>query len=266
MTYITPSEFVPKLVDSGESKVFMATGDVLIRSFMAGAILAIAAAFAVTVSIQTGYPIIGAMLFPIGFCMLILMGYDLLTGVFTLIPFAYLDKREGVTLHAMLRNWGLVFIGNFAGAIVVAVIISVTLTFGFSTKPNAVGQLIVNIGETRTIGYKEHGLAGMVTIFLRGVLCNWMVSLGVVGAVMSTTVQGKVLAMWMPIMLFFGMTFEHSVVNMFLFPAALILGGEFSIADYLIWNEIPVILGNLVGGILLTALPLYYTHMRNTRS
>ena len=63
-------------------------------------------------------------------------------------------------------------------------------------------------------------------------------------------------------MLFFAMTFEHSVVNMFLFPAALILGGDFSIADYLIWNELPVILGNLVGGVLLTALPLYLTHAR----
>src|SRR3546814_11494418 len=89
----------------------------------------------------------------------------------------------------------------------------------------------------------------MLTIFIRGILCNWMVSLGVVGAMISTTVSGKVIAMWMPVILFFYMGFEHSVVNMFLFPSALILGGNFSIMDYLIWNEIPVVLGNLIGGI-----------------
>jgi hypothetical protein len=67
----------------------------------------------------------------------------------------------------------------------------------------------------------------MLTLFVRGMLCNWMVSTGVVGAMISTTVGGKVLAMWMPIMLFFYMAFEHSVVNMFLFPSGLLLGGQF---------------------------------------
>jgi formate/nitrite transporter FocA (FNT family) len=58
------------------------------------------------------------------------------------------------------------------------------------------------------------------------------------------------------------MGFEHSIVNMFLFPAGLIMGGDFSIIDYLMWNEIPVILGNVVGGLVLTGLPLYYAHKR----
>jgi formate/nitrite transporter FocA (FNT family) len=93
-------------------------------------------------------------------------------------------------------------------------------------------------------------------------LCNWMVSMGVVGAMISTSVSGKVIAMWMPILLFFAMTFEHSVVNMFLFPSAMIMGGDFSIADYFIWNEIPTALGNLVGGIAFTGLTLYTTHVR----
>ena len=75
------------------------------------------------------------------------------------------------------------------------------------------------IGERRTLGYAEHGAAGMLTLFVRGMLCNWMVSTGVVGAMISTSVSGKVIAMWMPIMVFFYMTFEHSVVNMFLFPS-----------------------------------------------
>jgi formate/nitrite transporter FocA (FNT family) len=89
-----------------------------------------------------------------------------------------------------------------------------------------------------------------------------MVSLGVVGAMISTSVSGKVIAMWMPVMLFFAMGFEHSIVNMFLFPSAMIMGGNFSIMDYMIWNEIPVVLGNLIGGISLTGLTLYTTHIK----
>ena len=93
--------------------------------------------------------------------------------------------------------------------------------------------MIGTIGEGRTVGYAAHGFGGMLTLFVRGMLCNWMVSAGVVGAMISTTVSGKVIAMWMPIMLFFFMTFEHSIVNMFLFPSGLMLGGKFTIMDYL---------------------------------
>ena len=81
------------MIDAGEAKIFMSTRDTLIRAYMAGAILALAAAFAVTVTVQTGQPLVGAMLFPVGFCMLYLLGFDLLTGVFTLCPLAVWDKR-----------------------------------------------------------------------------------------------------------------------------------------------------------------------------
>lgn len=179
--------------------------------------------------------------------MLYLLGFDLLTGVFVLTPLALIDKRPGVTLGGVIKNWGLVFAGNFAGAFTVAVLMAITFTYGFSVEPNAVGKAIGVIGEKRTLGYAEYGAAGMLTLFVRGMLCNWMVSTGVVGAMISTTVTGKVVAMWMPIMLFFYMAFEHSVVNMFLFPSGLLLGAHFSMMDYLIWNEIPTVLGNLVG-------------------
>ena len=102
----------------------------------------------------------------------------------------------------------------------------------------------------------------MLTLFIRAMLCNWMVSTGVVGAMISTSVTGKVLAMWMPIMVFFAMTFEHSVVNMFLFPSGILMGANFNWADYFIWNEIPTIVGNIVGGLAFTGLTLYSTHMK----
>ena len=262
MSYLDPSAFVTKMVDSGESKVFMSTKDTLIRAYMAGAILALAAAFAITVSMKTGSPLAGAMLFPVGFIMLYLMGFDLLTGVFVLVPLALLDKREGVTIGGVLRNWGLVFVGNFVGALVVAFMISFILTYGYNVDPGIIGQKIATIGESRTLGYKEHGVDGWITIFIRGMLCNWMVSMGVVGAIVSTTVSGKAIAMWMPIMLFFYMGFEHSIVNMFLFPFSMIMGGDFTITDYLLWNEFPTVLGNLVGGLAFTGLTLYSTHIK----
>ncbi|QFR50313.1 formate/nitrite transporter family protein [Sulfurimonas lithotrophica] len=262
MSYLLPNEFVKKMVDSGESKVYMSTRDTVIRAFMAGAILGLAAVFAITVSIQTGSSLIGAMLFPVGFIMLYLMGFDLLTGVFVLVPLALLDKRKGVTVNQVLRNWGLVFIGNFAGALVVAFMMSFIFTYGYSVEAGTIGEKVASIGEARTLGYKEHGVAGWLTIFIRGMLCNWMVSMGVVGAMISTTVSGKAIAMWMPIMLFFFMGFEHSIVNMFLFPFSMILGGDFTVMDYLIWNELPTVLGNLIGGLAFTGLTLYSTHVR----
>ncbi|NHF72696.1 formate/nitrite transporter family protein [Paracoccus xiamenensis] len=262
MSYVTPKDFATKMIDAGEAKVFMSTRDTIIRAYMAGAILALAAAFAVTVTVNTGDPLIGALLFPVGFCMLYLMGFDLLTGVFTLVPLALLDKRRGVTVNGVLRNWGLVFTGNFLGAMTVALFMAIIVTFGFSEAPNEVGQKIGHIGEGRTLGYAAHGAAGMLTLFVRAVMCNWMVSTGVIGAMMSTSVSGKVIAMWMPITVFFYMGFEHSIVNMFLFPSGLMLGGEFTIMDYLIWNEIPTVLGNLVGGLTFVGAMIYATHYK----
>jgi len=92
------------MIDAGAEKVHMKTVPTLMRAYMAGAILALAAAFAVTVTVQTGSPIFGAILFPVGFCMLYLLGYDLLTGVFVLTPLALIDKRPGVTWPRILRE------------------------------------------------------------------------------------------------------------------------------------------------------------------
>lgn len=262
MSYVIPSEFAKKMVDSGEAKLHMSRRDVLIRSCMAGAILALSAAFAVTVALQTGSHLLASVLFPVGFIMLYLMGFDLLTGVLMLTPLAWLDRRSGVTPGVVLRHWGWVFLGNFSGALLVALLLSFTFTMGFATEPGAIAAKLASIGESRTLGYAEYGASGWVTIFIRGMLCNWMVSMGVVGAMLSTNVSGKAIAMWMPVMLFFYMGFEHSVVNMFLFPTAMLMGGDFSVMDYLLWNEIPTVLGNLAGGLLFTGLALYTTHVR----
>ncbi|PTQ75882.1 formate/nitrite transporter family protein [Celeribacter persicus] len=264
MAYVQPAEFAAKMVDAGESKILMSTKDTLIRAYMAGAILALAAAFAVTITVNTGEPLVGALLFPVGFCLLYLLGFDLLTGVFTLAPLALIAKRPGMTWGGVLRNWGLVFIGNFAGAMTTAVFMAIIFTMGFSQEPNAIGQKIGHIGEARTLGYAAAGGAGLLTVFIRAVMCNWMVSTGVVAAMMSNSVSGKIMAMWMPILVFFYMGFEHSIVNMFLFPSGIMLGGQFTWADYFIYNEIPVVLGNLVGGLTFVGAMIYSTHYKTS--
>jgi Formate/nitrite transporter len=90
----------------------------------------------------------------------------------------------------------------------------------------------------------------------KAVLCNWMVCLGVIAAMTSTSALGKIIASGMPILIFFALGFEHSVVNMF----GMILGAKVSFADWWLWNQIPVTVGNLLGGWLLIGLPLYLTY------
>lgn len=273
MTYVKPAELAVALIEAGESKIWMSTRDTLIRAYMAGATLTIAAAFAVKVAADTGQPVVGAVLFPIGFVLLYLLGYDLLTGVFVLAPMAWLARRPAISAKSVLRNWALVFVGNFAGALTVAVLVSVFVTYGFDTTihdpGNAFapyGQKLSAIGMDRTLGYEEHGAGGWLAVFVRGMLCNWMVSTGVVGAMLAKDVIGKIAVMWLPILLFFAMAFEHSVVNMFLFPVGILLGADFTWGDYFLWNEIPTILGNLVGGLLFTGAAIYATHYRTAPS
>lgn len=262
MSYIPPYEFLKAMVDSGESKIFMSTSNTLIRSFLAGALIALAVTLAATVTVQTGYAILGALVFPVGFCLLNLMGFDLLTGVFVLAPLALIDKRSNVSLAGILRNWILVAIGNIAGAITIALFLTISFTYGFSVEPNMAGQYIANDATLRTLGYAEHGLAGWLTALVKGILGNWMVSSAVVCSMLSRSVGGKVIAMWLPIVIFYGLAFEHAVVNMFVFPFGMLMGAPFGISDWLLWNQFPVMIGNLIGGLGLTGFALYLTYSK----
>ena len=108
------------------------------------------------------------------------------------------------------------------------------------------GEKLGHIGEGRTLGYSAHGAAGMLTLFIRAVMCNWMVSTGVVAAMMSTTVSGKAIGMWMPVMVFFYMGFQHSIVNMFLFPTGPHAGRQLHADGLPDLEQLPTVLGNLV--------------------
>ncbi len=263
---LKPAEFVQTMIDVGEAKVKTSTRDLILRGTMAGIILSLAVVVAITTITQTGLGIVGALVFPVGFCILSLMGYDLVTGVFGLAPLAKFENRPGVTWARVFRCWGWVGLGNLIGSLIVAALIAMSLTMNFAVEPNAVGQKFIAVSTARTAGFEVHGMDGWITCFIRGILCNLMVCLGVVGNMTARTVAGKIAAMWLPIFIFFALVFEHTVVNMFLFPLGMMLGADFGMATYLNFNLIPTILGNLVGGLLFTCIPLYLTHAKTAPS
>jgi formate transporter len=103
-------------------------------------------------------------------------------------------------------------------------------------------------------------MRGWETAFVKGILCNWMVTLGAVLALVSRSTVGKIVAMWLPILTFFAQGYEHSIVNMFVIPAGKFFGAPVSTYQWWVWNQIPVTLGNMVSGVLLTGLALYVTY------
>ncbi|GAC1544645.1 MAG: formate/nitrite transporter family protein [Herpetosiphon sp.] len=259
MAYVTPDAVVAAMITAGQRKANLEVKDLLIRSFLSGALLGFATTLAFTASAQSGVPFVGALLFPVGFVMIVLLGLELVTGNFALLPLPLLEGTIG--WRGLLGNWGWVFVGNLLGSVCYALLFTLTVT---GSAPMA--QQIVKIAEAKTIAYKAMGTHGLEVLFVKAILCNWMVTLGVVMALTSQSTMGKIAAMWLPIVTFFAQGFEHSVVNLFVIPAGMLLGANVSLADWWLWNQIPVTLGNIVGGVVFTGLALYGTyHKREPR-
>jgi formate/nitrite transporter len=260
MDSLKPTEIVSSMVNAGIAKAALGPFDLLIRGMLSGSLLGFATSLAIGATTQTGQPIVGALIFPVGFVMIVLLGLELVTGSFALVPLAMLRGRASV--GTVLGNWSWVFLGNLIGSVVYAALLVIALTMAGQVEPAGVAASIVKIAEAKTIGYAHFGMAGMVTVFVKAMLCNWMVCLGVVMALSSTSTIGRIAGAWMPILVFFAQGFEHSVVNMFVIPAGMMMGAKVSLGDWWIWNQIPVTLGNLVGGLLFTGLALYATYGR----
>jgi formate transporter len=258
MDYIKPIEVVKNMLAAGSAKVDLTIKDLLIRGILSGALLGIATSLALTAAIQTGAPIVGAILFPVGFVMIILLGLELVTGSFAVVTLAAVDKRRSVS--QVLSNLTWVFIGNLIGSVAYGFLLYIALTGMGTEAPTGVAAKIVSLAEAKTLGYSAHGFAGMTTIFVKAILCNWMVCLGVVMAMTSHSTLGKIAAAWLPILTFFAQGFEHSVVNMFIIPTGMMMGAKVSLADWWLWNQLPVTLGNLFGGMVFTGLLLYWTY------
>jgi formate/nitrite transporter len=257
MDYIKPADVVENMIKTGVAKAGLPVRDLLIRGFLSGALLAFATSLALTATTQTGVPLVGALVFPVGFVIIVLLGLELVTGSFALVPLA---RAEGkISTETLFSNLAWVFFGNLLGSLVYGGLLYVCLTMMGSNAPDGVALKIIAVAEAKTLGYAKFGAAGFVTVFIKAILCNWMVTLGVVMAMTSASTAGKIAAAWLPIFIFFAQGFEHSVVNMFLIPTGMMLGAKVSVSDWWLWNQIPVTLGNFVGGFLFTGLALYLT-------
>jgi len=265
MDYCNPATVVAALIEAGKRKAALSVSDLLIRGVLSGAILGIATELAVTAAVQTGVPLVGALIFPVGFVMIVLLNLELVTGSFAVMPMAQMDGA--VRFSDTLRNWVWSFIGNLMGSLAFAVMAWGTLTMFGNTPAGALGDRIASIADAKTLAFAAHGGAGWAAAFTKAMLCNWMVCMGVVmGAVAQSTVS-KIVAAWIPICIFFALGYEHAVVNMFVIPAGIMLGAKTTSESWWLWNQIPVTLGNLCGGLLFTGLALYSTFgMRRAKS
>jgi formate transporter len=258
MDYVKPVDVATAMMNAGRSKLTMSPADLIIRGGLAGAILAAATSLAFTAMVQTNQPLVGALIFPVGLILIVLLGLDLVTGSFGLLPLPWLENQASA--KTMLGNWGLVFLGNLIGSVVYGALLAITLTNFGTADPAGVAAKIIAVAQAKTTGYEALGMAGMITVFVKAVLCNWMVCLGIVAAMTTTSTIGKIVCAYMPILIFFAQGFEHSVVNMFVIPTGIMMGAKISIAEWWLWNQIPVTLGNLIGGFVFTGLALYITH------
>ena len=255
MPYVKPDAVVEQMVQVGAQKSRLPVRDLLMRGFLSGALLGFATTLALSASIQTRLGLVGALVFPVGFVMIVLLGLELVTGNFALLPLAV---REGRADHgALLANWAWVFLGNLIGSVFYALLFTATLP-----TDSEMARQIVAVAEAKTLGYERLGVRGMAVVLGKAVLCNWMVTLGVVMALTSQSTIGKIVAMWLPITTFFAQGFEHSVVNMFLIPAGMLLGARVGPGDWWLWNQLPVTVGNVAGGLIFTGLALHITHGR----
>ena len=258
MDYVKPADVAAAMVNTGRTKLGLAPADLIVRGALAGSILGAATSLAFTAALQTGVPMVGALIFPVGLAIIVLLGLDLVTGSFGLLPLPCIEKTGDP--RTMLMNWVYVFTGNLIGSMAYGALLAIALTMFGSVAPSGVAAQIIAVAQAKTTGYAAFGMAGMITVFVKAMLCNWMVCLAIVMAMTSASTVGKIAALWMPMLIFFGQGFEHSVVNMFLIPTGILMGAKVTVAQWWLWNQIPVTLGNLVGGFIFTGLALYITH------
>jgi formate/nitrite transporter len=256
--YVNPKELLQEAVQLAKRKSDLSVRDMLIRGALSGAFLGYATSLAVVVTSQGLPPIVGAILFPVGFVILALLGLELVTGNFALLPAGVMAGTVRVT--KLLRNWGWVYVGNLIGSLLYAALFCLAITNWRTGNGGAVADLLKQAAQKKTLAYAALGYSGWGTAMVKAILCNWMVTIGAMLAMVSRSTVGKITAMWLPIMTFFALGFEHSVVNMYVIPSGMMLGAPIPLAQALFWNLLPVTLGNLFAGALLTGMALYATY------
>jgi formate/nitrite transporter len=256
--YVTPTELINDALCAAKRKAELGVNDMLLRGALAGAFLGFATSLVFVVNAQGLPPIVGALLFPVGFVMLVLLGLELATGNFALLPPAVAAGEIGI--GRLLRSWFWVYLGNLAGSTAYALLFYLAITNCGTNNGGPLGDLVRAAAQKKTVGYLAMGGAGWATALVKAVLCNWMVTVGALLAMVSRSTMGKIVAMWLPILTFFAQGFEHSIVNMFVIPSGMLLHAPVSFANWWLWNQIPVTIGNILSGSLFTGLALYSTY------
>lgn len=240
MSFYKPDEIASYSIDMGVKKADYPIIKTLILGFQAGAFIALGYLLYIRVTAPLEGDLagmssfLGASLFPIGLILTLIGGGELLTGNMMVLPLANMAKK--IALPSVLKNWGLVTISNFAGALFVAYF------FG-----HVAGLTETGVFLEKTISIAEHKAeADFLAAFLSGIGCNWLVAAAVWLSYGAKDTAGKILGIWFPTMAFVAIGFQHVVANMFVIPAA-IFAGHLSWVTYL-ENFIPVYLGNAVGG------------------
>lgn len=232
-----PSEIYALVDHSGVAKTRLSIAQLLILSVLAGAFIALGAAAFTMVMTGTDMSygparFLGGIVFSLGLILVIVGGAELFTGN-ALLVIAAVDKL--ISPAQLLRNWVIVYIGNFIGAILIATIIWQT------------GLLQGQMGITASNIAESKAALGLSEAFARGIACNILVCLAVWLSLAARTIAGKIQAIIWPISCFVLLGLEHSIANMYFFPQAMLAGASVDSADFA-RNLAIVTLGNIIGG------------------
>lgn len=263
----SPAEVAKNYIQTGKAKANNSFMKLLILGILAGAFIALAGVGATTAAVSVKSAsvgkFLGACVFPCGLSMVLLAGSELFTGNnLIIIPVLSGD----VPLCRMLRNWVIVYIGNFIGSVIVAFLAVYGKTgdlFGGMDSGLAAAMLNAASGKVNL---------NFSSAFLRGICCNFLVCIAVWISFAAKDVVGKFWGLFMPIMLFVLCGFEHCVANMYYVPAGLFVkylygadAANLTWGSFIVKNLIPVTLGNIVGGAGLVGLPYWFVYLRENK-
>lgn len=250
----SPAEIAGIWIENGIKKAGLSIGKMLVLGIMAGAFIGFGSFVFVLATAAGGdafqavmAKLTGAALFPVGLMMVILCGAELFTGN-NLMTLALMDKK--ISAADMLKNWGVVYIGNFIGSLLIAFLFAKS---GLLTDA-AAERAIAIAGAKTSIPF--------MPALIRGILCNMLVVLACWMQAGSKELVGKIFAIWFPIMFFVFAGFEHSIANMTYIPMGIFLGADVSWGAMITANLIPVTIGNLIGGAALVPLAYYYAYRK----
>jgi formate/nitrite transporter len=254
------NEFGELIHNSGIKKTKYTSQLLLILSIQAGMYIAFGGIFYTLVTSYGGHPalikVLGGIVFSLGLILVVVGGSELFTGN-NLMVIPYLNKK--ISFKALLRNWSIVYLGNFIGSLLIVTVMYFTGLF-FDNN----GHLAL-----RALEIAEYKVSiSFWSCFTRAILCNILVCLALWSAMMAKTLQGKVIGILFPITAFVALGFEHSIANMYFIPTGLLLkitggfGNGFESINFISMfeNLIPVTLGNIVGGVFFVAVAYWAIH------